>query len=96
MYAADLGIDLTSGVKMRFGTANSSFEAYGHEVEIDAFGIRIFATVYFFADPEIRKNVLGRNGWLDRIRIGISDYDRAIYLATYTDDDGPHTTTSRP
>lgn len=81
---------------MRFGTANSAFEAYGHEVEIDMFGIRTFATVYFFEDPAIRKNVLGRNGWLDRIRIGISDYDRAIYLATYTDVDGPHTPPPRP
>jgi hypothetical protein len=91
-----LGIEITSGVKKRFHTANSSFDAYGHELEIDAFGIRTFATVYFFEDPLIRKNVLGRSGWLDRVRIGISDYDRAIYLAAYTEDDGPHTPLSPP
>jgi len=32
---------------------------------------------------EIRKNHLGRNGWLDRLRLGIIDYDRELYLAPY-------------
>jgi len=26
--------------------------------------------VYFFADERINKNLLGRLGWLDRIRLG--------------------------
>ena len=39
--------------------------------------------IFFFADTEIVKNVLGRKGWLDRVRIGIVDYDRLIYIARY-------------
>ena len=38
-YAAELGLDLTSGVLTRFRTANSSFDAYEHEVEIDVLGV---------------------------------------------------------
>jgi hypothetical protein len=38
VYAAELGLDLTTGVSTRFRTANGSFEAYGHEVEIDVPG----------------------------------------------------------
>jgi hypothetical protein len=39
--------------------------------------------VYFFADPAINKNLLGRNGFLDRIRLGLVHYDRELYLAPY-------------
>ena len=82
-YASELGIDLTSGVLTRFRTANSSFDAYGHEVEIDVLGIVTHSLVYFFAEPSIRKNVLGRGGWLDRVCVGLVDHDREIYLADY-------------
>ena len=85
-YARELGLDLTSGVLKRFRTANSSFDAYGHEVEIDAFGIVTYSPVYFFAEPSIVKNVLGRGGWLDRVRLGVVDHDRMLYLAAYDHD----------
>ncbi len=37
--AEALGLDLVSGVRKRFRTANSGFEAYGHEVEIAALAL---------------------------------------------------------
>ena len=82
-YAAELGLDLARGALTRFRTANSSFEAYGHEVEIDVLGILTNSLVYFFAEPSISKNVLGRAVWLDRLRVGLIDHDRKIYLAAY-------------
>jgi hypothetical protein len=82
-YAAELGLDLTSGVQTRFRTANSNFNAYGHEVEIAVLGIVVRSLVYFFAEPSIRKNVLGRGGWLDRVRVGLVDHDRELYLSAY-------------
>ena len=85
-YANELGLDLTSGIFKRFRTANSTFDAFGHEVEIDALGILTHSLVYFFADPSIVKNVLGRGGWLDRIRLGVVDYDRTLYLAAHDHD----------
>jgi hypothetical protein len=39
--------------------------------------------VYFFADERINKNLLGRIGWLDRIRLGLVDHDGELYLAPY-------------
>lgn len=85
-YAGELGLDLTAGVLTKFRTANSTFDAFGHPVEIDAFGISTHSLVYFFAEPSIVRNVLGRRGWLDRVRLGIVDYDRTIYLAKYDQD----------
>jgi hypothetical protein len=38
---------------------------------------------FFFADAEIEKNVLGRHGWLDRVRIGIVDHDQVLYAPGY-------------
>ena len=81
--AEALGLDLTSGIRKRFRTANSAFEAYGHGVEVDAFGFATHALVYFFADPLIDRNVLGRTGWLDRVRLGLVHHDNQIYLGPY-------------
>ena len=84
--AEALGLDLTSGTLLRFRTANSSFEAYGHEVELKSLGVTVQSTVYFFADPSIGKNVLGQTGWLDRVRLGLVHHDNAMYLAPYDDE----------
>ncbi len=81
--AEALGLDLTSGIRKRFRTANSGFEAYGHEVELIVFGVATQSIVYFFADPMIDKNVLGRVGWVDRVRLGVVHHDSKIYLAPY-------------
>ena len=81
--AEALGLDPANVVLKRFRTANSSFEAFGHEVEITVLGVTTFSTVYFFADASINKNVLGRVGWLDRLRLGLVDHDTTMYLAPY-------------
>ena len=81
--AEALGLDLTSGIRKRFRTANSGFEAYGHEIELIVFGVATQSMVFFFADPLIDKNVLGRIGWLDRVRLGIVHHDNKIYLAPH-------------
>ena len=46
-------------------------------------GLGTFLVVYFFADAGSNKNVLGRVGWLDRVRLGLVEHDRHIYLAPY-------------
>jgi hypothetical protein len=83
VYAEGLGLPFESGQRLTFATANSRFDAYGHELTIDVLGIEITALVFFFADPNITKNVLGRQGWLDRVRLGLVDYDRRLYIAGY-------------
>ena len=81
--ATTLGLDLTSGELKRFRTANSYFDAYGHELELSVLGLATFSIVYFFADAAINKNVLSRVGWLDRFRLGLVEHDSHIYLAPY-------------
>ena len=81
--AEALGLSLESGIHTRFRTANSGFEAFGHEVELNVLGVVTNSMVYFFADPMIDKNVLGRIGWLDRVRLGLVHHDGKVYLAAY-------------
>jgi hypothetical protein len=83
IHAENLGLIVEPGYRRTFSTANSRFEAYGHELWINVLGLEFEAMVYFFADPQIRKNVLGRRGWLERIRLGVVDYDRTLYLSSY-------------
>jgi hypothetical protein len=45
--------------------------------------IEIESMVYFFPEERINKNLLGRVGWLDRVRFGLVDYDHELYLAAY-------------
>jgi hypothetical protein len=41
--------------------------------------------VYFAADAAFSRNVLGRQGWIDRIRLGLVDYEGKLYLSDYSD-----------
>jgi len=75
-----LGIEIESGDAMRISAATGSFLAYGHEVTITVLGIETFSTVYFAADENFTRNVLGRQGWLDRVRLGLVDYQGRLYL----------------
>jgi len=81
--AEALGLDLANSAPKRFRTATGSFEAFGYEVEICVLGVTTLSTVYFFADAAINKNVLGRVGWLDRVRLALVDHDSTLYMAPY-------------
>jgi hypothetical protein len=52
-------------------------------VTIEVLGLQVESVVYFFADDQINRNLLGRTGWLDRVRLGLVEYDRQLYLAPY-------------
>ncbi len=82
-YAAMLGLELERGVRERIRTATGSFVAYGHELTVMVKNIEWQATV-FFAEPEnFPVNVVGRFGFLNRLRFGLVDYEQLLYLAAY-------------
>ncbi|MBS1808381.1 MAG: hypothetical protein JST84_09335 [Acidobacteria bacterium] len=82
-WAAWLGLDLYSGVLQHIRTAAGSFPAYGHEV-ILKIGDLEWQTTIFFAEPEnFPINVVGRIGFLDRLQVGLVDYEQLLYLGPY-------------
>jgi hypothetical protein len=82
-YGEMLGLAVESGRLQRFRTVAGSFAAYEHEVTIQTLGIEFQAVVFFAQDSTFNRNFLGRSGWLDRLRIGIIDYDRMLFVAPY-------------
>jgi len=84
-FAEALLIELERGTPLDFTTVAGNFRAYGHELTLAVLGVEVHALVYFFEDATIRRNVLGRNGWLNRVRLGLVDHDSLIYLSAYDD-----------
>lgn len=82
-----LMLDIESGLLEIISTATGTFKAFGHSVTVSALGFELEAVVYFAAAYEFRRNVLGRFGWMQQLRIGIVDYDGQLYLSFY--DQGP-------
>ena len=81
-----LNLDIESGEPTIIGTATGSFPAFGHRIEIRTFDISWEATVYFIAEEGIKRNILGRQGWLDHIKLGLVDYEGKLLLSSYPED----------
>jgi hypothetical protein len=82
-YAEILGLPVESGTPLRFSTAMGGFDAYGHTLTLETLGYSFEATIYFAAHEGFRRNVLGRRGWIDRLRLGLIEYESKLYLSRY-------------
>ena len=78
-----LQIPIEGGLKKRLETLTGVLTAYGHQVVLETLGLQLQTIVYFAASDEVKRNLLGRQGWLQLIRLGIVDYDRELYLSLY-------------
>jgi hypothetical protein len=78
-----LGLDIESTVPENIATVTGSFQAYPHMIAIEVLGIRSEATVYFAAHEQFTRSVLGRIGWLDRVKLGLIDYEAMLLLSPY-------------
>lgn len=82
-YGDALGLDVASGTREAVLTATGYFYCYGHEVRLSIFDFEWEAVVYFAESDAFMKNVVGRVGFLDRLKIGIVDYEQLLYLGLY-------------
>jgi hypothetical protein len=78
-----LGLDIESGLLQPISTIMGRFITYGHEVTLRVADFEFDSMVYFAADEVIMRNVLGRHGWLDRVVLGIIDYEGKLLLSQY-------------
>ena len=85
VHAETIGIAVDSGEPMRISTVTGGFDAYAHRVALGVLGIEVEATVCFAEDYAMPRDVLGRTGWLDRVRLGLVDHDRQFFLSHYDD-----------
>jgi hypothetical protein len=82
-YGEGLDLVIEQGQRIRVKTVNSGFDAYGDYLSVVVHGVECNSMVYFYAEESIKRNVLGRRGWLDRVRLGLVDHDCELYLAPY-------------
>lgn len=80
-----LGLQVDAGLPKRFSTLTGEFTAYGHELTLETLETIFFTTIYFAADDTLKRNLLGRQGWLQLVRLAIIDYDSEIYLSPYNE-----------
>lgn len=78
-----LELPLEGGIPITLDSLGGPVEAFGHEVTLQTCGMAFTSFVYFAKYPGLRRNLLGRRGWLRQLRIAIVDYDSLIYLNRY-------------
>ncbi|MEW6128684.1 MAG: hypothetical protein AB1757_16715 [Acidobacteriota bacterium] len=76
-----LNLDIESGYQQQIYTVNSSFAVYGHYLTLSVFGFDFDGMIYFAKDDDFKRDVLGRHGFLDRVQIGVRDYQGELYLS---------------
>jgi hypothetical protein len=79
-FGERLGLDVESGPKRPFRTVAGRFEAHEHLVVIETFDIEIESAVYFAADPNVSRNLLGRAGWLEHFRMAVMHHECELFL----------------
>ena len=84
-HAEVLGVDVESGDEIRISTATGYFTAFGHELTLSVLDIETASTVYFAKEESFTRNVLGRQGWLDRVKLGLIDYEGKLLLSVYNE-----------
>jgi hypothetical protein len=85
-YGEMLGLNVEGGTPALVSTANSTFQAFGHRLTVTALGLQFDAMVYFAADENIRRSVLGRLGLIDQLRLCLIEHDGELYVSKYDDE----------
>jgi hypothetical protein len=87
ILADALEIDVESGHRENFSTLGGGIVGYAHEIELETLGLRFQSCVYFAESHAIKRNLLGRKGWLQLVMLGLNDYGSEIYLSPVEDYD---------
>lgn len=84
-YGEAVGLNVEDGIPQRFSTVTGYFLAFGHELTISTLGFEFETTGYFAEDRNFTRDVLGRHGWMQQLKIGIVDYEGKLYVGRYDD-----------
>ena len=82
-FADRLSIEVDTGLKVVIGTATGTFGAFGHEIMMAFLGFEVISTVYFAESEYFDRNVLGRIGFLDRLKLGLIEPEGKFFLSSY-------------
>lgn len=80
VLADELGIEVVQGRAQRLSTLGGSLLAYGHDIEIAVTSDIHYKTEVLFTEYPIPRNLLGHNGFLDRVAVALRSKYGLIYL----------------
>jgi hypothetical protein len=83
IHGENLGLEIESGEPLPVSTVRESFLTFGHELTVRFLDIELNTKIYFAEDEFMRKSVLGRQGFLDRVKLGLIDYEGKLLLNAY-------------
>ncbi len=83
VHGENLGFDIESGELLTVSTVRESFRVFGYELTVQFLDIDLYTKIYFAEDESMRRSVLGRQGWLDRVKLGLIDYEGKLLLSAY-------------
>ena len=78
-----LGLDVDVGIPKRLDSLGGPIDSFRHEVTLETAGLNFQSVVYFAKHPNLPRNILGRQGWLRNVKLGIVDYENMMYLGKY-------------
>jgi len=81
--AATLGLDVEFGIPKRLNSLGGPIDSFGHEVILETAGLSFQSVIYFAKHPGLPRNILGRQGWLRKVKLGLVDYENTMYLSQY-------------
>ncbi len=82
-HGLQIDLEIENGIELNFSTATGNFRAFGHESTLTVLGIETVSTVYFAENDYFNRNVLGRIGWLDRVRLGLIEQEGKLFLSEH-------------
>lgn len=83
VHGDNLGLEIESGEPLFVSTVRESFRVFGHELTMRFLDIEFYTKIYFAEDEFMRRSVLGRQGFLDRVKLGLIDYEGKLLLSEY-------------
>ena len=78
--ADELGIDVESGIPMRMSTLTGTLPTFGHSVTLQFFDVAYDSIIFFASYHNIPRNLLGMNGWMNRLLLGLDSQHEVLYL----------------
>lgn len=84
-FGEELGLEIEKGLFQNVGTATGIFNVFGFRLTLEVENFQFDSLVYFAEDENFTRNVLGRHGFLELVKLGLIDYEGKLYLSRYSE-----------
>lgn len=79
----NLGLEVLDGEPIELSTLTDTFTAYGHWITLRTLDLEFDSFVLFHQAYDVKRNLLGRIGWLDNTHFALTMDDEMIHLNSF-------------